>query len=87
VVAENPVRRATTARETAKRLGIAPRTVRNIIAEPRSEFEARAAERRERVIALRREGLTYAQIAAEVGMTVGGVGTVLHHARKAGVSV
>jgi DNA-binding CsgD family transcriptional regulator len=87
VGAENPVRRSRTARETAARLGIAERTVRNIIAEPRDEYEARASDRRKRVIALRQAGHTYTEIAAEVGMTVGGVGTLLHHARKTGVKV
>ena len=87
MVAENPTRRNRTARDIAARLGVSTRTVQRIIAEPRDEFEARAAARRERVIELRRGGLTYAAIAAEVGMTVGGVGTVLHHARKAGIDV
>ncbi|MFE6229412.1 sigma factor-like helix-turn-helix DNA-binding protein [Cellulosimicrobium sp. NPDC057862] len=87
MVAENPVRRNSTARELADRLGMSTRTVQRVIAEPREQFEARAAQRRERVISLRREGKTYAEIAAAVGMTTGGVGTILHHARKSGVEV
>lgn len=35
MAAEHPIRRTLTARETAQRMGISPRTVRNIIAEPR----------------------------------------------------
>lgn len=81
--AETPARRNRSAREVAERLGISPRTVRNIMAEPRAEYEARAAERRRRVLELRAQGLKLREIADEVGMTVGGVGTILHHARKA----
>ena len=81
--AETPARRTRTAREVAERIGASPRTVRRIIAEPRPVYEARAAERRRKVIELRARGLKLREIAAEVGMTVGGVGTILHHARKA----
>ncbi|BDB63564.1 MULTISPECIES: sigma factor-like helix-turn-helix DNA-binding protein [Rhodococcus] len=81
--AENPVRRTRTAREVAERIGASSRTVRRIMAEPREEYLARAAERRERVLELRAQGLKLREIAEEVGMTVGGVGTILHHARKA----
>ncbi|SEK70541.1 sigma factor-like helix-turn-helix DNA-binding protein [Rhodococcus maanshanensis] len=81
--AEIPARRIMSAREVAERLGISPRTVRNIMAEPRAEFEARAAERRRRVLELRAEGLKLREIADEVGMTVGGVGTILHRAYHA----
>ncbi|SEK23288.1 Sigma-70, region 4 [Rhodococcus maanshanensis] len=52
-------------------------------AEPRSEYKVRAAERRRRVLELRAEGLKLRDIADEVGMTVGGVGTILHRACKA----
>lgn len=76
-------RRKLSAREAAERLGVSPRTIRNIMAEPRDEYEARAAERRKQVLELRAQGLKYREIADEVGMTVGGVGTILHHARKA----
>ncbi|PFG33786.1 sigma factor-like helix-turn-helix DNA-binding protein [Sanguibacter antarcticus] len=86
MAAEHPIRRTLTARETAQRMGISPRTVRNIIAEPRPQYEARAAQRRELIITLRRTGLTYQQIATQVGMTKGGVATTLHHARKTGIN-
>jgi len=82
VGAEHPKRRELTAREAAERLGIAPRTVRKIVAEPREEYLARAKERRERVLALRAQGMKLKDIAAQVGMTVGGVGATLHEARK-----
>ncbi|OFV72490.1 sigma factor-like helix-turn-helix DNA-binding protein [Rhodococcus erythropolis] len=81
--AETPARRNRTAREVAERIGASPRTVRRIIAEPRASYEARAAERRKRVLELRANGMKLREIAAEVGMSVGGVGTILHHARKA----
>lgn len=85
--AENPTRRAMTAREGAKRFGVSPRTIRKVMAEPREQYEARARERQERVIALRREGLKLTEIAARVGMTTGGVGATLHVARKRGIEV
>lgn len=81
--AETPARRSMTAREGAERLGVSPRTIVRIMAEPREEFLARAAERRQRVLELRAQGLKLREIAEEVGMTVGGVGTILHHVRKA----
>ncbi|MBX4171950.1 hypothetical protein K3M35_25560, partial [Rhodococcus sp. DMU2021] len=38
---------------------------------------------RQRVLELRAQGLKLREIAEQVGMTTGGVGTILHHARKA----
>lgn len=87
MAAENPVRRTGTARDIATRLGISPRTVRNVIAEPRGQYEARARARQERILDLRRAGLKLHEIAAEVGMTRGGVATTLHEARKRGIQV
>lgn len=81
--AEVPARRTMTAREGTERLGVSPRTIQRIMAEPREEFLARAAERRQRVLELRAQGLKLREIAEQVGMTTGGVGTILHHARKA----
>ncbi|MGW6375124.1 sigma factor-like helix-turn-helix DNA-binding protein [Rhodococcus sp. NPDC055112] len=81
--AETPARRTRSAREGAEQLGVSPRKVRNRMPEPRAEYEARAAERRRRVLELRAEGLKLREIADEVGITVGGVGTILHRAYKA----
>ncbi|WP_301851166.1 sigma factor-like helix-turn-helix DNA-binding protein [Rhodococcus pyridinivorans] len=81
--AETPVRRNRTARELADRLGISPRTVRKIMAEPRGEYEARAAERRQQAVELRAQGLKYREIAEEMGIQIGAVGKLLHDARKA----
>jgi DNA-binding CsgD family transcriptional regulator len=84
--AENPVRRSKTAKELAARLGVSERTIRNVVAEPRAEFEARAKARRQRAVELREQGLKYREIAEEMGCSVGTVGTLLHHARKPGTN-
>lgn len=80
--AENPVRRNRTAREVAERLGASPRTIRRIMAEPRDQFLARAAENRRRAVELREQGLKYREIAEKMGVTTGTVGKLLHDARK-----
>lgn len=80
--AETPGRRKRTAREAAEALGASPRTIRRIVAEPRDEFLARAAERRRRAVELREQGLKYREIADEMGVTTGTVGTLLRDARK-----
>lgn len=79
--AENPARRTMTAREAAERLGCSPRTVQRVMAEPREDFLARAAQRRERVITLRGEGRKYREIADELGLPIGTVKTIIHHAK------
>jgi len=71
-----------TAREGAARLGVSPRTIQRIIAEPREEFEQRAAAQRTRAVELRNQGLMYRQIAEEMGCSVGTVGKRLHDARR-----
>ncbi len=86
MAAENPMRRSKTAKEMAARLGVSERTIRNVVAEPRADFEARAQERRQRAVELREQGLKYREIAEEMGCSVGTVGTLLHHARKSGMS-
>ena len=80
--AENPVRRTKTARELAAQLGVSERTIRNVVAEPRHEFEARARTRRDQAVKLRTQGLKYKEIAEEMGISVGAVGRLLHDARK-----
>ena len=46
MTAGTPGRRKRTAREAAALLGVSERTIRNIVAEPRDDYEARARERR-----------------------------------------
>ena len=79
--AENPIRRTLTARESAELIGCSPRTIQRIAAEPRADFLARAAEQRERIMALRGQGLKYREIAEELGISPGTVSTTIHHAK------
>lgn len=65
-------------RELAERIGRSPATVARYTSEPREVYEARAAERHERIRELRKTGMSYREIAAEVGVTVGAV----HYALK-----
>lgn len=80
--ARAPQRRSITARELAERLGSSERTARRLIAEPRDEFLERAKVRRDRVVALRKQGMKYKDIAEEMGISTGAVGRILHDARK-----
>lgn len=80
--AKNPVRRKMTAREAAEKFGASPRTIQRLFAEPRAEFEARTAARRTRAVELRKQGLMYKEIAAEMGASPAIVGRLLQDARK-----
>jgi transposase len=80
--AKNPVRRKMTAREAAEKFGTSTRTIQRLFAEPRHNFLDRAQQRREQAVGLRERGLTYRQIAEQMGCTVGTVGRLLHDARK-----
>ncbi|MBD8057251.1 helix-turn-helix domain-containing protein [Rhodococcus ruber] len=82
MTAKKPARRKITAREAAEQFGVSERTIRRLVAEPRAEFEARAAERRNRAVAMREAGATYQEIADDLGITTGTVGTILRRARK-----
>lgn len=77
MAAKNPVRRNKTAKELAEKWGASDRTIRRIIAEPREDYEARAAARRERAQSLRAAGATYRQIADELGISIGSVSSLL----------
>ena len=76
--AEHAVKRKRTAREVAERLGVSERTVRNFVAQPRKEYLADAAARRERIRAMRAEGLSMRAIAEREGVTVGAVHYAIH---------
>jgi DNA-directed RNA polymerase specialized sigma24 family protein len=80
--AENPIRRTKTAAEMAARLGVSVRTIRNVVAEPRDDYLARAATNRKNAVGLRNQGLKYREIAEEMGCSIGTVSKLLHDARK-----
>jgi len=75
-------RREVTARELAARIGSSERTARRLVAEPRSEFLARAAANRAKAVELREQGRSYTEIATSMGIPIGTVGKLLHDARK-----
>ncbi|MFC8047974.1 replication protein RepB [Nocardia sp. NPDC057353] len=75
--AEHPIRRTKTAREMAEQMGISVRSVRNIVAEPRSDYEGRAVEKRRRAQQMRLAGASYKQIAEVLGVSIGSVSTLL----------
>ena len=72
-------RNGRTAREMAAKVGVSVRTAQRWTSQPRDEYLAAAAQRREKIRALRAKGLSMRAIAAEVGC---GVGTV-HRALSA----
>lgn len=78
--AVTPTRRNKTARELAEQFGVSTRTIRRAISEPRTEYEARAAERHERIQELRAAGKSYRAIAAELGISYGAVQYALQKA-------
>lgn len=82
MAAEIQQRRKTTAKELATRLGCSERTVRRIAAEPRQDFLTRAAQRRAQALTLRESGMTYKQIAEQMGESIGSVGRLIHSARQ-----
>ena len=67
--AEQPRRRKMTAREAAARFGVHPRTIRKVVAEPRDEWEARGRARQEEALALREQGLSYAELGRALGVS------------------
>lgn len=75
--AEHPIRRTKTAREMAEQMGISVRSVRNIVAEPRGDYEGRAIEKRRRAQQMRLAGASYRQIADALGVTIGSVSSLL----------
>ena len=60
-------KRQQTARELAERFGVSKRTIQRTVAQSRADYLAEAAARRERVVALRAEGLSMRAIAAKEG--------------------
>lgn len=80
--AVTPARRNKTARELAEQFGVSRRTIQRAIAEPRAEYDARAAARHARIRELRAEGKSMRAIAAEVGVSVGTVHYALNKAES-----
>lgn len=66
-------KRKQTARELAERFGVSPRTIQRTVAQSREDYLNQAAQRRDRIRALRDEGLTMRAIAEREGVTVGTV--------------
>lgn len=80
--AVTPARRNKTARELAEQFGVSRRTIQRAIAEPRAEYDARAAARHARIRELREEGKSMREIAAEIGVSVGTVHYALNKAES-----
>lgn len=81
--AANPRRRTKTARQLAEQFGVSVRTVQRAVAEPRDEYEARTAQRHERIQELRDSGLSMRAIATELGVSVGTVHYALNKKKAA----
>lgn len=77
-------RRPVTARVAAERLGVSISTVRRLMAEERTAYEARAEQRREQILELHKEGLRGVDIAERLGISRGLVSIRLREARETG---
>ena len=60
-------RRSLTSTEAAKRFGKSPRTIRRLVAEDRSDYEATAAARRQQAHDLKQQGMSWAEVAEAMG--------------------
>nr|WP_014235124.1 sigma factor-like helix-turn-helix DNA-binding protein [Arthrobacter rhombi]AER68057.1 DNA-binding protein RepB [Arthrobacter rhombi]AER68062.1 DNA-binding protein RepB [Shuttle vector pRMU824]AER68067.1 DNA-binding protein RepB [Shuttle vector pRMU824Km]AER68072.1 DNA-binding protein RepB [Shuttle vector pRMU824Tc] len=79
----DPRRRKITAREAAEQVGCTPRHIRSVVAEPRHEFLARAAERQRKAADWKDEGLTYREIAERLDCTPKAAENLVLRGRKA----
>ncbi|WP_226353044.1 helix-turn-helix domain-containing protein [Pseudonocardia sp. ICBG601] len=84
MTAQIPKRRTKTGRELAEQFGVSRSTVVKLMAEPRSDYERRARQRRAAAVQLRLQGLTYREIAERLDASIGSVGHVLYTARRNG---
>jgi len=80
--AEYSMRRKRLAREVAEQMGSSIRTVKRMVAEPREEYLDRARAKTAQAVELRAQGLTHREIGETMGISIGLVGILLHHARK-----
>lgn len=82
MTALNPRRRTGTAKELAARYRISERSVRNIIAEPREDFETRAQRRQDEALTLRRQGLSHAEVGEILGVSRDTAAGLVRRAQK-----
>ena len=75
-------RRDVTAKQLATKFGVTDRTIRNYVAEPREDWEARGRSRQDEALALLESGLTYSQVAQRLGITRGTAAGLVHRARR-----
>lgn len=75
-------RNGLTAAELARRTGKHISTIQRWTSEPREVYEARAKERRRKVVELRQQGMTMRAIAAELGVSLGLVATYAKQAEQ-----
>lgn len=66
----HPEKRTVTAREGAEALNVSERTVRRYMAQPRADYLAVAAERREAVAAMVEAGFTNGEIAEQLSISL-----------------
>lgn len=69
MTAIHPQRRNIPAKVMAAKYGISERSVRNVIAEPREDFEARGQQRQDEALVLRAQGLSHAQVGKVLGVS------------------
>ncbi|MGH3799380.1 MAG: sigma factor-like helix-turn-helix DNA-binding protein [Pseudonocardiaceae bacterium] len=79
--AERVMRRTQTAQELADKFGVSKSTIKRLVAEDRGDYIARAVERRKKAVELRKKGLKYRQIAEQMNISTGSVGTLIRQAR------
>jgi len=69
--AEIPQRRTMTARQAAEKIGVSERMIRRVVAEPRDDYDRRAKERGEQILAWREEGILWREIADRLNVSTG----------------
>lgn len=75
-------RNGLTAAELARRTGKHITTIQRWTSEPREVYQARVDERRRKILEMREQGMTMRSIAAELGVSLGLVGTYSKQAER-----
>lgn len=75
-------RNGLTAAELARRTGKHITTIQRWTSEPREIYQARVDERRKKILEMREQGMTMRAIAAELGVSLGLVGTYSKQAER-----